>query len=79
MSKHMTHSNATQMSAMQQQHKALHSGPVAIPSLLHRDIAKRAYEIYVEKHQQQGQSEQNWLQAEQEMKNQENWLQTEQK
>jgi hypothetical protein len=79
MSKHMTHSNATQMSAMQQGHKALHSGPLATIVPTHKDIAKRAYEIYVEKDCRQGQSEQNWLQAEQELKNQESWLQAERK
>jgi hypothetical protein len=79
MSKYMTHSNATQMSAMQQGHKTLHSGPVATTLPMHRDIAKRAYEIYIGKDCRQGQSEQNWLQAEQELKNQESWLQCEQK
>jgi len=60
---------------MQQGHKASHPGPAATAIPRHKDIAKRAYEIYVEKACQQGQSEQNWLQAEQELKNQENWLQ----
>jgi hypothetical protein len=75
----MTHSNVTQMSAMQQGHKALHSGPVATAIPMHKDIAKRAYEIYVGNDRRQGQSEQNWLQAEQELRNQESWLQAEQK
>jgi hypothetical protein len=79
MSKHMTHSNATQMSAMQQEHKALHSGPLATIVPTHKDIAKRAYEIYAGKDRRQDQSEQNWLQAEQELKNQESWLQAERK
>ena len=75
MSKYMTQSKATQMSTMQQGHKASHPGPAAIAMPTHKDIAKRAYEIYVEKDCHEGQSEQNWLQAEQELKNQENWLQ----
>ena len=75
MSKYMTQSKATQMSAMQQGHKASHPGPVATAMPTHKDIAKRAYEIYVEKGCQQDQSEQDWLQAEQELKNQRNWLQ----
>ena len=75
MNQHMTHPQTTQMSAMHQGHEALHSGPVAATSPMHKDIAKRAYEIYVGKNRQQGQSEQNWLQAEQELKNQESWLQ----
>jgi hypothetical protein len=40
--------------------------PTAKPTL--EDIAKRAYEIYVEKGCQQGQCEENWKQAEQELK-----------
>ena len=79
MSKYMTQSKVTQMSAMQQGHKALHSGLAATAMPTHNDIARRAYEIYVERACRQGQSEQNWLQAEQELKNQENWLQAEQK
>jgi hypothetical protein len=75
MSKYMTHSNTTQMSAMQEEHKAVHPGPAATAVPMHKNIAKRAYEIYIEKNRQEGQSEQNWLQAEQELKNQENWLQ----
>ena len=79
MSKYMTQSKATQMSAMQQGHKASNPGPAATAMPTHKDIARRAYEIYVEKACQQGQSEQDWLQAEQELKNQENWLHAEQK
>ncbi len=79
MSKYMTMSRATQMSAMQQVHKAPHPGSVATAMLTHEEIARRAYEIYVEKGCQQGQSEQHWLQAEQELKNQQNWLQAKQK
>jgi len=75
MSKYMTQSKATQMSAMQQGHKAAHPGSAATAVPTHKDIAKHAYEIYVEKGSQQGQSEQNWLQAEQELKNQQNWRQ----
>ena len=43
--------------------------PVANTAAAHDDIARRAYEIYVEKGCLQGQSEQNWQQAEQEQKN----------
>ena len=77
MSKYMTKSKATQMSAMQQGHKAAHPGPAAAAMLTHEDIAKHAHEIYVKKGYQQGQNEQNWLQAEQELKNQQNWLEVE--
>lgn len=73
MSKYMTRSKATQMSDMQKTHKVLHSGQVVTSVLRHEDISMRAYEIYVENGCKQGQSEQNWLQAEQELKNQEEW------
>ena len=73
MSKYMTKSKATQMSEMQQANKTLHPGPVAAAKPTHKDIAKRAYEIYVENGCKQGQTEQNWLQAEQELKYREEW------
>ena len=79
MSKYMTKSKATQMSTMQQAHKTPHPGSVSTAVLTHEEIANRAYEIYVEKGCRQGQSEQNWLQAEQELKNQQHWLQANQK
>ena len=79
MSKYMSKSKAAQVSAMQQVHKAPHSGSCATAMLTHEEIARRAYEIYVEKGCPQGQSEQNWLQAEQELKNQQHWLQAKQK
>jgi len=65
MSKYMTKSRATQMSAMQQAHKAPHPGSAVTAMLTHEEIARRAYEIYVEKGCPQGQSEQHWLQAKQ--------------
>ena len=74
MSKYMTKSKATQMSEMQHAHKAPHPGQVATAILTHKDISKRAYEIYVENGCKEGQSEQNWLQAEQELKSQGEWL-----
>jgi hypothetical protein len=42
------------------------SGSTVKPT--NQDIAKRAYEIYVEKGCQQGQCEENWKQAERELK-----------
>jgi len=65
MSKYMSKSKAAQASAMQQAHKAPHPGPDATATLTHEEIARRAYEIYVDKGCRQGQSEQNWLQAKQ--------------
>ena len=75
MSKYMTKSKVTQMSVMQQAHKTPHPGSVATAMLTHEDIAKQAYRIYVKKDCRQGQSEQNWLQAEQNLKSQQDWLQ----
>ena len=74
MSKYMTKSKATQMSEMQHVHKAPHPEQVATTMLTHEDISRRAYEIYVRNGCKEGQSEQNWLQAEQELKNREEWL-----
>lgn len=73
MSKYMTRSKATQMSDMQKAHKTPHPGQVA-PMLTHEEISLRAYEIYVEEGCMEGQSLQNWLQAEQELKNRDEWL-----
>ena len=72
-------SRTTQRYGTQQTHGQEHPVQTAVPMYTHEDIARRAYEIYVEKGCQQGQSEQNWLQAEQELKNQQHWLQAKQK
>jgi len=61
----MTKPKATQMSTVQQAHKAPHPGSVSIAVLTHEEIANRAYKIYVEKERRQDQSEQNRLQANQ--------------
>jgi hypothetical protein len=74
MSKYMTKSKATQMSEMQQSNKTPHPGLIAATTLTHEAISKRAYKMYVENGCKEGQSEQNWLQAEQEMKNRDEWL-----
>jgi hypothetical protein len=62
------------MSDMRQAHKAPHPDQVATATPTHEDISRRAYEIYVENGYKEGQSEQNWLQAEQELKNRSEWL-----
>ena len=72
MSKYMTRSKATQMSDMQKVHKVQHPGQVTT-KLTHENISMRAYEIYVESGCKEGQDEQNWLQAQQELKNREEW------
>ena len=74
MSKYMTKSKATQMSEMQQANKAPHPGQVATTMTTHKVISRRAYEIYVKNGCKEGQSEQNWLQAEEELKSREEWL-----
>jgi hypothetical protein len=65
-----TQPKTTQLSSTQQTLVATHpaSAPAARPA--HAEIAKRAYEIYLKKGRQQGQCEQNWLQAEQELRKQ---------
>jgi len=75
MNKYNNQSKSRQVRAAQQMRNASHPEPVAAALLTHEDVARHAYEIYVEKGCQQGQSEQNWLQAEQELKNQQNWRQ----
>ena len=75
MNKYSSKSKSKQIRAAQQILDAPHSGPVIAAMLMHEDIAKRAYEIYSETGCRQGQSEKNWLQAEQELKNQQNWRQ----
>jgi hypothetical protein len=57
----------SQMLAPQQAHDIPRpkSAPTTKPTI--DDIAKRAYEIYLEKGCQQGQCEENWKQAEQEL------------
>jgi hypothetical protein len=67
------------MSDMQREHKALHNGQVATAMLPYEEISSRAYEIYVNNGRNEGQSERNWLQAEQELKNREEWLEANEK
>ena len=45
------------------------SGRAVVSEISHNDIARRAYEIYVKNGYQQGQSQQNWQQAEEELRN----------
>jgi len=73
--KYSSKSKGKQILAAQQVLDTPHFGPVVAALLMHEDIAKHAYEIYLEAGRRQGQSEQNWLQAERELKNQQNWRQ----
>ncbi len=43
-------------------------GQVVPPKPAHDEIAKRAYEIYLKKGRRQGQSERDWLQAENDLR-----------
>ena len=61
----MTRPNATQRT--QRSHDALFPTSASITMPAHDDIAKRAYEVYLDKGRQQGQCEQNWLQAEKDL------------
>ena len=58
--------NASQASAPQPIHEISHPRPIAHSTPTHEDIARRAYQIYVEKGYPQDQSEQIWKQAERE-------------
>jgi hypothetical protein len=78
MNKYVTASKAKQVFTAQQMQNGPHPGPATVMPT-HKDIARRAYEIYIENGRRQGQSEQYWLQAEQELKNRKHWLQAEQK
>jgi uncharacterized membrane protein len=75
MNKYSNQSKGRQVFAAQQVLNAVHPESAAAALLTHEDIAKHAYEIYVETGRRQDHSEQNWLQAEQELRNQQNWLQ----
>ena len=64
----MKESRTTQMYGTQQTHGE--SGDEqTVHMFTHEDIAKRAYEIYVKRGRRQGQSQQDWNQAEQELQN----------
>lgn len=74
MNKYSNQSKGKQVFAAQQVLNAVHAKPVAAALVTHEDVAKHAYAIFVDTGCRHGQSEQNWLQAEQELKNQQNWL-----
>jgi Protein of unknown function (DUF2934) len=82
----MNDSKAKQVHAAQQSQKGSQTASVAVTPT-HKEIARRAFEIYIENGRRQGQSEQYWLQAEQELKNrtdqelknQKHWRQAEEK
>ena len=76
MNKYINESKAKQVSAAQKTQKDLQTATVT-DTPTHKEIAKRAYEIYLENGRKQGQSEQYWLQAEQELKNRKHWRQVE--
>jgi len=69
MIKPTTRSKATPTRVTQQTDNAAKPAPDVIPTATHDDIARRAHEIYIKKGCPQGQCEQNWQQAEQELKN----------
>jgi hypothetical protein len=64
----MDQSKATRRSATQPTQEARKPAPAVTTVLTHDDIAKRAYDIYVQKGRQPGQCKQNWLQAERDLR-----------
>jgi hypothetical protein len=62
-------SRTTQRYEGQQEHGEGHTDHPAVPMYTHEDIARRAYEIYLKRGRRQGQSQQDWNQAEQELQN----------
>ena len=72
MSKYSSVLKGEQVFAAQPTLDARRSGAVVAAMFIHEDTARYAYEIYVETGCQQGQSERNWLQAEQELTNRQN-------
>jgi hypothetical protein len=62
-------SRTAQMYGTQQGQGEEHTGQPTVPMYTHEDIARRAYEIYVKRGRRQGQSLQDWNQAEQELQN----------
>lgn len=72
MNKYVQRSRGTQVTpAPKPIRETQHPGPAPT----HSEIAQRAYEIYVESGYEEGQSVQNWLQAEQELANRRHWRQ----
>ena len=78
MNKYTKESKAKQVFAAQKTHTGSQT-VTATTAPTHKEIARRAYEIYIENGRRQGQSEQYWLQAEQELKNVKHWQQAEEK
>jgi hypothetical protein len=58
----------TESKTTQQTHGYGRQGQVVPLMPAHDDIAKRAYEIYIKKGHRQGQSERDWLQAENDLR-----------
>lgn len=67
-------SKGRQAFAAQRTPNPLRAGLVVPATPRHEEIARYAYKIYVETGCREGQSEQNWLQAERALKNKQNWL-----
>lgn len=65
----MTKSKLTQIPTVEQTHGKGLSKQVSTSMAKHDDIANRSYEIYLKHGNRQGQSEQNWHQAEHELRN----------
>ena len=68
----MTESKTAQAYPTQQNPGYGRQGQVVPLMPTHEDIAKRAYEIYINKGHRQGQSERYWLQAENDLRKERN-------
>ena len=58
---------STRGSTAPQKRATPQSGPATLPAPAHDDIAQRAFDIYDKNGRQEGQCQQNWQQAEQEL------------
>ncbi len=68
MKTYMSQTEATRRLAAGQTHDDMHPGHGVITVPTHEEIARRAYEIYLRNGRREGQSEQNWYQAEHELR-----------
>jgi hypothetical protein len=78
MNKYVNDSKAKQVHTEQQTEKDSQTATTAAPPT-HKEIARRAYEIYLDSGCKQDHNDQYWLQAEQELKNRKHWRQAEDK
>jgi hypothetical protein len=64
---HAAHPESKHKLAAGQTHEDMHTGRGVIAMPTHEDIAKRAYDIYVKSGRKDGQNNENWYRAENEL------------